>query len=558
MADRYFVGGGTGNWNSTTNWSATDGGSSGASFPVSGDNANFTALSGAGALNVNVASVCANLVMSATFTGSLTGTGTLGIEGSASFGGTVSHTGTKTFTSTAAGNTITSNSVILASVITFNGVNGAWTLADALSTSGTLGVSNGAFDALGFSVTFSSFSSNNSNIRSVSGSGSWTATGPALAWSTGTSTNLGGTLSSMTLTVSNAGATGVSAGNTMGNLNVTNASGTFTTGTATGNSWNNINFTGATCDWNAGTHGIRGNLTLASGMMASDTSNIITFRGTSGTQLIASNGVTLNHALTIATTGVTVQAVDSLNTGTQNITLNSGTFDANGKTIKSRKFVSNSATARTLTGVSAITWEVSGTGEAWSISDPGSNFNFQAPAVIKYTDTSSVTKNLGLDASQPINTLWFAGAGTGINNISITADRTIAELKIDSAPKSFTFGSGCTTNIGLLTGFTGTAGNLIIFASTAPGSPYTMVKTGERFIGDYISVRDCLGAPAHKWYYGKGAVNAGNNSGWEWNGVYPGGGASAFRRQQDEDEAEIKEILAMQMPLIEQLLEERA
>lgn len=32
MADRYWVAGGDGNWNSTTNWSATSGGASGASI----------------------------------------------------------------------------------------------------------------------------------------------------------------------------------------------------------------------------------------------------------------------------------------------------------------------------------------------------------------------------------------------------------------------------------------------------------------------------------------------------------------------------------------------
>jgi len=36
-ASRYLVSGGNGNANSTTNWSATDGGSSGASFPTSSD-----------------------------------------------------------------------------------------------------------------------------------------------------------------------------------------------------------------------------------------------------------------------------------------------------------------------------------------------------------------------------------------------------------------------------------------------------------------------------------------------------------------------------------------
>jgi hypothetical protein len=47
MADRYWVGG-SGSWNSTTKWSATSGGSSGASVPTAADNAIFNANSIAG------------------------------------------------------------------------------------------------------------------------------------------------------------------------------------------------------------------------------------------------------------------------------------------------------------------------------------------------------------------------------------------------------------------------------------------------------------------------------------------------------------------------------
>ncbi len=44
MADRYWVGG-TGTWNSTstTNWSASSGGASGASVPTAADNVFFDA-----------------------------------------------------------------------------------------------------------------------------------------------------------------------------------------------------------------------------------------------------------------------------------------------------------------------------------------------------------------------------------------------------------------------------------------------------------------------------------------------------------------------------------
>jgi len=71
MADRYFVSGGTGNWNSTTNWSDSDGGSSGSSVPGSSDDVFLTATSGANTLTVNVASEAKSITCTG-FTGTLT------------------------------------------------------------------------------------------------------------------------------------------------------------------------------------------------------------------------------------------------------------------------------------------------------------------------------------------------------------------------------------------------------------------------------------------------------------------------------------------------------
>jgi hypothetical protein len=62
MADRYWVGG-SGNWNSTSKWSATSGGASGASVPTASDNAIFDANSAAAHYTVTVTdnATCADL-----------------------------------------------------------------------------------------------------------------------------------------------------------------------------------------------------------------------------------------------------------------------------------------------------------------------------------------------------------------------------------------------------------------------------------------------------------------------------------------------------------------
>jgi hypothetical protein len=64
MADRYWVGG-SGSWNSTTKWSTTSGGASGASVPTSSDNAIFDVNSGTAHFNVTVTdnATCADLTI---------------------------------------------------------------------------------------------------------------------------------------------------------------------------------------------------------------------------------------------------------------------------------------------------------------------------------------------------------------------------------------------------------------------------------------------------------------------------------------------------------------
>ncbi len=71
MAARFLVAGGTGNWNSTTNWSDTSGGASGFSFPVAGDTVTIDNNSVNTNLTVNVLSSCTSFVITGTYTGTV-------------------------------------------------------------------------------------------------------------------------------------------------------------------------------------------------------------------------------------------------------------------------------------------------------------------------------------------------------------------------------------------------------------------------------------------------------------------------------------------------------
>lgn len=154
MASRYWVPGGTGNWNSTTNWSATSGGASGASFPLLTDDAFVDALSGTSpVITVNVASACLSLSFTGAITPTLAGSSTLNINGNLTLisAMTLTYIGQFNFSATSGSWTITTAGKTATSNMTFSGIGGAWTLQDDLAISD-------------WSVTGGTFNSNNKTI----------------------------------------------------------------------------------------------------------------------------------------------------------------------------------------------------------------------------------------------------------------------------------------------------------------------------------------------------------------------------------------------------------
>lgn len=179
MADRYWVGG-TGTWDatSTTHWSATSGGASGASVPTASDIVFFDELSNATAYTVTCTGTlaCSYLHMGPALAGNITWAGTAAITitdgldlawgmGTGAIART--YTGALTFNGSNTGNFIFTNGVSLASAFTINGT-GDWTLAGALTTTGTLTVTQGTFTTNNYSVAATAFNSTGSLSRTVS------------------------------------------------------------------------------------------------------------------------------------------------------------------------------------------------------------------------------------------------------------------------------------------------------------------------------------------------------------------------------------------------------
>jgi hypothetical protein len=363
MADRYWVGG-TGTWNttSTTNWSASSGGASGASVPTASDSVIFDQ-SSTYTVTLTGALTCLNFTVSAG-TVTFSSTGTLNISGLLSLvAATVwNATGTITFSATSGTNTITTNAVSISASITFNGVGGTFQLASALTlgSTRTTTLTNGTLDLNNYTLTAGIFSSNNSNTRVLAfGTGNITLIGLSTTiWSLATATNFSYT-GTPTVDVTGVGTTGtrtISSGSTAGGTETNAPSFNISAGTdsitTTGNSViKNLDFSGFTGNLNANGRFIYGNLTLSSGMTLSAAgAAITTFAATSGTKTITTAGQTLDFPVTFNGIGGTWAMQDALTLGSaKTLTLTNGTLQLkSGVTSTVGSFVANSSNVKYL------------------------------------------------------------------------------------------------------------------------------------------------------------------------------------------------------------------
>jgi len=182
MAARFWVSGGNGNINSTTNWSATSGGASGASVPTSADDVTFDA-NGDSNATINVTATWLSLTITSGYTSTMTHNAVLTVAGNVTFGANYTIAGSSSMTISAT-STITSNGKTWPNNFNFGGTT-TKTLIGDLVILGQLSASGGnstVNKTTNETISANGFTSG-TNVR-ISGDakliltgGTWTTTG---------------------------------------------------------------------------------------------------------------------------------------------------------------------------------------------------------------------------------------------------------------------------------------------------------------------------------------------------------------------------------------------
>lgn len=228
--NRYWVPGGNGYWDSTTNWSTSSWWASGATVPV-GENVYFDASSGAGDVFIVTSSgnPTVNTLDCTWFTGTFIWSSWVVNYSSITFVSwmTLLSTWSINFKVNGASKTFTSATRILLWAFNTDLVSDTLTLQDAITSNSTATHTSGIMDFNNLNHSFTTFASTNSNTRTITmWSGTLTLSGTGTVWNMATITGL--TLTEWTSTIK-----------------VTDASSQTKTFSGGGETFNNIWCTGA-------------------------------------------------------------------------------------------------------------------------------------------------------------------------------------------------------------------------------------------------------------------------------------------------------------------------
>ena len=455
MANRYWVGG-AGNWSSTTKWSTTSGGASGASVPISTDDVIFDANSGGKfAATVDTAQTVNSITITPT---SAAGVQTISITSSLT-------TGALTTTGTAGNNRIFFTSTTYGISANFI-VNGTVSISDCdfrgLFVTGTSSPISGTRIGNRNECTGITFSAPKNVYWNLAGFTNWNSDAWAATSGGGVSTD-NFPLAQDTAIFDNSFASG-------GNITI------------------NTGYIGSIDSSNRTTalsFGITpalicyGNWTNGSGVSISLGGSGLTFGG-NGIQTITSNGKSFGRSITIDKFGGYVQLADALNIGTSGVlTVTNGTFNTQGYAVTCATLSSTNSNVRTI-NLGASTLTTSDTNPVNFSTSINLTFNAGTSSIISTPSTATLQGgsqtfyNVSF-TSTTAGTFTIIGTNT-FNNLTFTAPST-------TSLSSCLIGANQTIN-GTLTCAGASAVRRIFLQSSSIGTQRTLTAAA-------ISATDC-------------------------------------------------------------------
>lgn len=504
MANKYWVTGGTGNWNSTTNWSLLSGGVSGAPVPSTIDAVILDASSGAGTVTLDISPDIQTLTCTG-FTGTLAfGTNTISLNST----GTI-FTGATTMTVTGTPQIICTNSSATARAITPGVVTGANSISFRITAgTGTLTLNNGSYRDLDFTdgINPTGYAGNLVNsVISIYGNFKASTSGMTRTAGTGTYTFAA---TSGTKTIDTAGVTfdrpftfnGV--GGTF-QLQAALTSGATRTCTLTNGTLDLVSYTlttGLFSSGNANTRTIAfgtGNITVtgsgATVFTISDSTNL-TVTGTSTVNLTYS-GATGTRQINASLTNASANTALNYNISAGSDTVTFGTSD---------RFVNNV----NFTGFSGVISDLTKTFYG-NLTLASTNISVASSATVKFVATSG-TKTITTASKTLDFPITFNGiGGTWEMQDALTLGST---QTLTMTNGTLQLKSGVTSTVGA---FATSGTNPKYLLSTTFGTAATISATTGTFTVNYLTVQDNIATGGATWNaLAITNVDAGNNTGW--------------------------------------------
>ena len=505
MANRYWVGG-TGTWDTTTttHWSASSGGTGGASVPTSADSVFFDGASASGVYTVTLTGglSCLNLNIAKPTGGTLatTSTGTIAIAGSliaSGTGVTWGGTGAWTFGATTA-QTLTSGGLTVPA-INFNGSGGTWQMQDNLTSAGAVTQNFGTFDLNGFTLTAVSFGSTNTNTRTISfGTGSMSLSG------SGTTVFSAGTITGLTVSgtpvvnLTYSGSVGTRTISVVSTLpeaqcitfNITAGSDIVNAATA----FKDLNFTGFSGTLTNGLRTVYGNFILSPSMTTSAGVSATSFSATTtGTKTLDTGNILTDFPITVNSANITVQLGNNFRMDTANASLKTFTFTGgnlllNNQTITAGTFTTTSPTTRNLNFGTSGVINIFGSGATVWAGTNATGFSYSGTANVNFTYSGNVgtrTITHGTTGSAYATRAPSFNITAGTDTVATTATSSLGDV-------NFTGFAGTLTNTARIfygnvvftSGMTATAGaSVTTFA--APANVTQTLDSGNNTLLDF-------------------------------------------------------------------------